>query len=148
MKRIVGMNLGLENMEEIALRLNEFEDLDIDNIKEGVAQCFNAVLQFHTCDFIHFRLKAQADHTYNSFDEPSEMTVFKRLTSVDDPLAYIKLVYEDGTALEVFLPDSMSQSFSVDPYGDLHAIFAQQDDCCAEDDDDCECGCCCGDCEE
>lgn len=148
MKKIVGMNLGLENMEEIALRLNEFEGLDIFDIKEGVLQCANAVLQFHTCDSVYFRLKAHADHTYNSFGDPSEMTIFKRLTSEDDPLAYIELVYEDGTTLELFLPDSMSQSFCVDPYGDLVAVFVRQEDFYVEDDDECDCGCCCEDSED
>lgn len=146
MKQIVGMNLGLENMEQISLRLNEFENLNIENIKESVAQFYSDVLQFNTCDFVHFRLKAHADHTYNSFGQPSELTIFKRLTSVDTPVTDIELVYEDGTTFEVFLSDSMSQSFSIDPYGNLSAVFAEQDDCCV--DEDCECGCCYGDCEE
>lgn len=138
MKHIVSMNLGLENMEEIALRPNEFADLNIENIKESVAQFNNDVLQFHTCDFVYFRLNSHADHTYSSFGDPSELTTFKRLTSVDNPITDIELVYDDDTTLTLFLSDSMSQSFSVDSYGDLTAIFVQCDDDC--------CGC--EDCEE
>lgn len=134
MKKIVGMNLGLENFEKISLRLNEFEDLNIENIHETVAQFDSDVFQFDTCDFVYFRLKANADHTYNSFGDPSELTIFKRLTSVDMPVADIELVYDDDTTLDLFLADSMSQSFDVDQYGNLTATFVHRDDdcCCRE----------------
>lgn len=138
MKQIVGMNLGLENLEKISLRLNEFEDLNIENIKETVTQFDSDVFQFNTCDFVYFRLKANADHTYNSFGDPSELTIFKRLISVDMPVADIELVYDDDTTLDLFLADSMSQSFGIDQYGNLTAVIAQCDDDCR----------CCEGCEE
>lgn len=144
MKKIVGMNLGLENAEKISLRLNEFEDLGIDNINESVAQIGSNVFQFSTCDFAHFRLKARADHTYKSFGGPSELTIFNRLTVVSAPVTSIELVYDNKTTLELLILDTMRQIFDVDDHGDMDAIFILRD---IFDEDEGPCDLCCEECD-
>lgn len=154
MKKVVGLRLNLENMEQIVLREDEFRELGVDDILGMVVSCETGAVQTYTCSHIHFRMPASANHTYNSFGEPSELTIFNRLRAVDNPIAMVDLVYDDGSTLELCLPEQMHQICVVDLYGDL-AVFcdvalADEGD---EDEDvceDCDCGrsCCCQDCEE
>lgn len=145
MKTVTSMTLGLENLEQIPLRESDIKDLGVEGITQQVAKFEGGTFQFDSCAFLHFTLDAKANHTYNSFGSPSELTVFDRLLEVNDPVGCVTLIYDDGTTQDLYLSHDMEQTFSINKYGDLLAAFGfvDEDEACIG-----ECGDCCGACEE
>lgn len=135
MKKITSVTLGLENLEQIHFRDNDIKDLGVEGITQQVVRFEAGTFQFDSCMFMHFTLDAKANHTYNSFGNPSELPVFDRLLEVENPVGCVTLGYDDGTTLDLYLPHDMEQTFSVSPYGDLMAVFGFDD----EDEDYCSC---------
>lgn len=145
MKTVTGMYLGLENLEQIHFRDGEVKELGVEGITQQVAKFESGTFQFDSCAFLHFTLDAKANHTYNSLGDPSELTVFDRLMEVNEPVGCVTLVYDNGTTQDLYLPHDMEQTFSVNKYGDLMAVFGYDLDEDIEDPywdpNDC-CGCC------
>lgn len=137
MKTVTSMSLGLENLEQIYFRDGDVKELGVEGITQQVAKFESGTFQFDSCVFLHFTLDAKANHTYNSFGNPSELTVFDRLMEVENPVGCVTLTYDDGTTLDLYIPHDMEQVFSIDAYGDLEAAFVIPNggDC----DGDCRC---------
>lgn len=140
MKNITGITMLLENMETIHLRMDEVEDLHMEDISEQIVCVNGDFLNAKAARGLVMKLSVQANHTYNAFGVPSAQPIFQRLMEVDDPVVLFEFAYDDGTDEKIFLPDDIQQEFIVDPYGALTMLALR------EKDEDEEFNCCCGDC--
>ena len=141
MKAVTNISLTLENTEIIKLSNDEVLKFFVKDITDQVVQIGYEIFQFQSFGFLYLKLKTTANHTYNSFGQPSKQTVFQRLLAEDSPIGCITLTYEDGSVAELYLPDGMEQDFATDSFGNLLVSIG----CVAEDGTE-NCGC--GDCEE
>lgn len=127
MKKIKSISLVLENSEMICLKRSEFRDLDIQEISQDVFQVGKEMFELDSFDYASFTLNAVANHTYNSFGEVSEKTIFDRLTSSIQPAAVLMLQYDNNTYRDLFISNDMAQVFEPNEYGDLFVEFFKPD---------------------
>lgn len=132
MKKITEMELCMENMETIKLLPHEFSNCEIGNIVEAVALTSAGMMQFQSTDAASFTMKSSANHTYNSFGHASQKTIFARFEECPI-IGCIRLFYDDGSMMDVFIPDTSCYDVSVDDYGNMTVGIYP---CCVELDDE------------
>ena len=135
----------LENTEEIWFKTEDFTDLEIETSGENIVKVNDTILSFRAVEWLNATISANANHTYNSFGNPSEVTNFKRLIDSQNICAVI--VKENDQDCVLYVHDNMFCSIDLDCCGNLDLIVVPADsiiESCCDDEPCCdESACCC-----
>ena len=127
-------NIGfiLENGEEIWF--NAQEDMLEFHLQVGTEHILKldgqSAVRFKSISGGDMKIAAKANHTYNCFGNPSELTSFQRLMD-DVEIAGISISGCDTGVETFYLPEEMGLCCDIDLYGNLFVEIVNY--CCCEE---------------
>ena len=80
------IQIGLENVEVINIDVKSIEYMNIHGIAEQdtISRCDKKVANSKYCHSLHICINKKVDKKYPTYGGPSELTVFERLSKIND----------------------------------------------------------------
>lgn len=107
MKREVKfIDLDMENTESFTFSIKDIEYMDMDGITEShsIGEFHKEVSKQRQCKSLYLCINKRADKYYDSFDEPSEETIFERIMSMNDIVSIGYLDKNKKVIERIYLP--------------------------------------------
>ena len=105
MRFITGIDLVLENGEEITFQRPEISDIFVSGIVNEIRKIGVDIVELQQADNIFISIDQQGNYTYFPFNIGKETTAFARLLEKDVRISRLKIKYLNGTEKEIFAPD-------------------------------------------